>query len=78
MASSYDNVQVSILSDDERFVHLTDEPVKLELARQTDCVTLTLFKGITFLSLVLTNEQDSHNELFFIVRKSMSYRSHLR
>ncbi|VDI55450.1 histone-arginine methyltransferase CARMER-like isoform X1 [Mytilus galloprovincialis] len=45
MASSYDNVQVSILSDDERFVHLTDEPVKLELARQTDCVTLTLFKG---------------------------------
>lgn len=36
---------MSILSDDERFVHLTDEPVKLELSRQTDCVTLTLFKG---------------------------------
>lgn len=45
MASSYDNVQVSILSDDERFVNITDEPVKLELFRQSDSINLTFSKG---------------------------------
>lgn len=50
MASSYDNVQVSILSDDERFVHLCDEPVKLDLSRQSETANLYFTKGKSYQS----------------------------
>jgi hypothetical protein len=62
MASSYDNVQVSILSDDERFVHLCDEPVKLDLSRQSETANLCFTKGKSYQSYIFSTKKCETND----------------
>lgn len=46
MASTFDNVQVAVLTETYNFKFLTDHPVVLDVSHQGDCVMMQFFKGI--------------------------------
>lgn len=52
MASTFDNVQVAVLTENYNFKFLTDHPVVLDVSHQGDCVMMQFFKGI-YISLFL-------------------------
>lgn len=46
MASTFDNVQVAVLTEKYNFKFLTDDPLILDISHQGDCVMLQFHKGI--------------------------------
>ncbi|XP_011431878.3 histone-arginine methyltransferase CARMER isoform X1 [Magallana gigas] len=60
MASTFDNVQVAVLTENYNFKFLTDHPVVLDVSHQGDCVMMQFFKDKAPIHMFSVNNDTEH------------------